>query len=139
MAKDLYHEAVKIALIKDGWIITNDPYILSNKAEKMYYEIDLGAEKLLAAEKDSEKIAVEVKSFLRQSLPNEFHTAFGQYMIYLEALSQVDVKRVLYLAIPAFAYEKMKEHLFLLHLIEKFQVKLIVFEETDQTILVWIK
>nr|WP_017306237.1 element excision factor XisH family protein [Spirulina subsalsa] len=25
-AKDTYHEAVKNALIKDGWIITFDPY-----------------------------------------------------------------------------------------------------------------
>ena len=28
MAKDLYHYAVKEALINDGWVITNDPYII---------------------------------------------------------------------------------------------------------------
>lgn len=93
----------------------------------------------MAAEKGTEKIAIEVKSFLRQSLPNEFHSVFGQYFIYLEALMQIDVNRTLYLAIPLFAYEKMKEYLFLVHLLEKFQIKLIVFEEVNQTIVVWIK
>lgn len=28
MAKDIYHEAVREALIKDGWTITHDPFIL---------------------------------------------------------------------------------------------------------------
>jgi XisH protein len=27
-AKDTYHEAVKLALTKDGWNITNDPLVL---------------------------------------------------------------------------------------------------------------
>lgn len=139
MAKDLYHQAVKIALEREGWIITDDPYYLTDKAQKMHYEIDLGAEKLIAAEKGIEKIAVEVKSFLRQSLPNEFHTVFGQYMIYLEALMEIDAERTLYLAIPVFAYEKMKEYLFLVHLLEKYKMKLIIFEEVNQTIIVWIK
>lgn len=28
MAKDLFHQAVKTALIKEGWNITNDPLII---------------------------------------------------------------------------------------------------------------
>ncbi len=28
MAKDIYHEHVKAALIKDGWTITDDPLVL---------------------------------------------------------------------------------------------------------------
>ncbi len=59
-AKDIYHDTVKNALIKDGWTITDDPYRLSIGKRKMY--VDLGAEKLIAAEKDSRKIAVEIKS-----------------------------------------------------------------------------
>jgi len=62
-AKDKYHEHVKEALIKDGWIITDDPYELI--AEGTTYEVDLGAEKLFAAQKNKEKILVEVKSLLR--------------------------------------------------------------------------
>ncbi|MEG4809767.1 element excision factor XisH family protein [Microcoleus sp. F8-D3] len=32
-AKDVFHEVVKIALQKDGWQITHDPYTLSSQTE----------------------------------------------------------------------------------------------------------
>jgi hypothetical protein len=62
-AKDLYHETVKTALIKDGWTITDD-HPLSLKIGNRNTAIDLGAEKIIAAERGTEKIAVEVKSFI---------------------------------------------------------------------------
>ena len=55
-AKDAFHEVVKIALQKDGWQITHDPYTLQAGTLELY--IDLGAEKVVAAEKDGQKIAV---------------------------------------------------------------------------------
>lgn len=58
MAKDLYHQHVKDALVKDGWTITHDPYFLDID-DRDPMEIDLGAEKLISAEKGSEKILVE--------------------------------------------------------------------------------
>jgi hypothetical protein len=30
MAKDLFHQSVKTALIRDGWTITSDPLIVQN-------------------------------------------------------------------------------------------------------------
>ena len=65
MARDLFHHIVRIALEKDGWIITNDP--LSIRCGGVDIQIDLGGEKLLAAEKDTEKIAVEIKNFVTAS------------------------------------------------------------------------
>ncbi len=59
---DLFHDAVKHGLTKDGWTITADPLIVEFSGHDMY--IDLGAEKLIAAEKDNQQIAVEVKSFI---------------------------------------------------------------------------
>lgn len=59
MAKDLFHQVVKTALIKDGWTITNDP--LTIRIDRVKLEVDLAAEKVFAAEKDGQKIAVEVK------------------------------------------------------------------------------
>jgi XisH protein len=44
MAKDLFHEAVKKALIKDGWTITDDPLRLLSK-EEGGIETDLGLKK----------------------------------------------------------------------------------------------
>jgi predicted RecB family endonuclease len=60
LARDAFHNIVKIALQKDDWGITHDPLTIRFDAVDM--QIDLGAERLIAAEKDGEKIAVEVKS-----------------------------------------------------------------------------
>ena len=64
-AKDRYRDCVKNALIKDGWVITHDPLRLPWGKKDMY--VDLGAETLLAAEKDQRRIAVEIKSFVGKS------------------------------------------------------------------------
>lgn len=74
-AKDFYHDTVKTALIKDGWDITNDPLKFKGGGRSFY--IDLGAKKLLAAEKQGRKIAVEIKSFLTSSPVSELEKALG--------------------------------------------------------------
>ncbi len=61
MAKDKYHNAVKKALENAGWSVTDDPYTFFVGKSKL--QIDLGAERLIAAEHEGEKIAVEVKVF----------------------------------------------------------------------------
>lgn len=76
-AKDKFHDVVKVALEKEDWQITDDPLPISVGDVDMV--IDLGAERLLAAEKHGEKIAVEVKSFLNTST-NRF--SFGCRAIY---------------------------------------------------------
>ena len=75
MARDLFHYIVRSALEKDGWIITDDP--LSIRYGGVDIQIDLGAEKLLAAQKGADKIAVEIKNFFSASKISEFHTALG--------------------------------------------------------------
>jgi hypothetical protein len=79
-ARDRYHDQVKNALIKDGWTITDDPLHVKWGKKDMY--VDLGAERLLAAEKGERKIAVEVKSFLGPSEMADLEQAVGQYTIY---------------------------------------------------------
>ena len=139
MAKDIYHQQVREALIKDGWTITHDPLALENKAEKMDYEIDLGAEKLIGAERGTEKIAVEVKSFLKASLTHEFHGILGQYIVYEEALEYLESDRILYLAIPDFAFTRIKDYPFLSYLLVKKNVKYLVFDKNQSIILSWKK
>jgi hypothetical protein len=58
--RDIYHNTVITALVKDGWQITDDPFVL--KWGQMDLYIDLGAEELVAAEKPGRQIAVEIKS-----------------------------------------------------------------------------
>lgn len=84
-AKDVYHNTVKNALIKDGWQITNDPLILEYGGKDLF--VDLGAEKLISAEKDNQKIAVEIKSFLGTSQVNDLEKAVGQYIVYRQNIT----------------------------------------------------
>ncbi|WP_363267293.1 element excision factor XisH family protein [Okeania sp. SIO2B3] len=62
MAKDIFHQQVKNALIKDGWNITHDPLTIQI-SEAIKLQIDLAAENAIAVERGSEKIAVEIKSW----------------------------------------------------------------------------
>jgi len=87
-AKDRFHETVKTALLKEGWTITHDPLYLDFDSARI--QIDLAGQKLMAAEKGLEKIAVEVKSFLAPSTIYEFHLAVGQCFSYRIALSSQD-------------------------------------------------
>ena len=104
-ARDIFHDGVKRALEKAGWRITHDPLSLQIGGVEMY--IDLGAEQLIAAEKDGAKIAVKIKSFVAVSAIYEFHLAIGQYRNYQLALLQEDPERVLYLAVPEDAYDRL--------------------------------
>ena len=74
-AKDIYYNTVRIALQKDGWTITNEPLTLEIGDRSLF--VDLGAEKILAAEKQGRKIAVEVKSFLSISPVHDLEKALG--------------------------------------------------------------
>ena len=103
MARDIFHNIVKEALIKDGWTITHDPLTLLTRKEGGV-QTDLGAEKIIIADKGLTKIAVEVKSFLNPSPINDFHEAFGQYMIYLDVLEMTAIERIMYLAMPFEVY-----------------------------------
>jgi hypothetical protein len=96
-AKDLYHDIVRNALVKDGWTITHDPLRLRWGLKDLY--IDLGAEQLLAAEKPGRKIAVESKSFIGPSVAAALEQALGQYILYRDILTRIEPERQLYLAI----------------------------------------
>lgn len=100
--------------------------------------IDLGAERLLAADNGKEKIAVEVKCFLQASDLSEFHVALGQFMNYKVALKQQEPDRVLYLAVPKETYDSFFLLPFIQEVLQQYQVKLIVFKPDDEVIAQWI-
>ncbi|MBC8078109.1 MAG: hypothetical protein H7Y32_18675, partial [Chloroflexales bacterium] len=87
-ARDVYHDAVKAALIKDGWTITHDPYTIAFGQRAVF--VDLGAERVLAAERGSEKIAVEIKVFHGASDIRDLEIALGQYVFYRSLLSRFE-------------------------------------------------
>jgi len=134
-AKDRFHNAVKIAIEKDGWTITDDPLFI--KVEDVDFYIDLGAEKVLAAEKAGQKIAVEIKSFLGASEVNEFHSALGQFLNYRLALSLKEPERILYLAVSSDIYDEFFSRRFIQRVIAEHQLKLLIFNAQQEEIVQW--
>lgn len=104
-AQDVYHNAVKQALIKDGWTITADPLRIGYGDVNVF--VDLGAEKPIAAEKAGRKIAVEVKSFIGRSIVRDMEQALGQYVLYQSLLTDAEPDRTLYLAVDSEVYESI--------------------------------
>ena len=137
MAKDKFHDAVKNALIKENWTITNDPLFLQFGGVDVY--MDLGAEKLIAAEKDNQKIAVEIKSFLNLSVITDFYAALGQFMSYRLILKEEEPERILYLAIPLDVYNTFFQLLFTRTAIQDFQLTLIIYDSSNEVIVQWLR
>jgi hypothetical protein len=136
-ARDKFHERVKNALQKEGWVITHDPYHIDLGFVDFY--IDLGAERLIAATKNGERIAVEIKTFLASSTISEFHTALGQFINYRIALEENESNRLLYLAIPLEVYKRFFRHTFIQTVIERNKMPLIVYDPEQEVITRWIK
>ncbi|MEQ9356608.1 XisH family protein [Coleofasciculus chthonoplastes] len=137
MARDAFHNAVKVARQKEGWVITADP--LQIKFGKLDLYIDLGAEQVIGAEQNGQKIAIEIKSFLGQSTVTEFHRAVGQFISYRDVLRVVEPERVLYLAVPQLIYDDFFKVQELAQLVvQTNQIKIIVYNPVLETIVQWI-
>lgn len=136
MAKDLFHYAVRLALEKEGWVITDDPLRIEAGGAK--FEVDLGAERLLAAERGGDKIAVEIKTFLGDSPITDYHAALGQFLNYRLALELNHIDRVLYLAVPILVYQALFQREFLQISVERYQIQLIVYDPMNEVISQWI-
>lgn len=135
--KDLFHEAVKRALEKDGWTITHDPFTIQI-SETIKLKIDLGAENAIAAQRDQEKIAVEIKSFVSDSDISEFHAALGQYLNYLQALEDKEPERILYLAVPLETHRDFFTIPFIQKSLRRYAVNIIIYDPIKETIEQWI-
>lgn len=136
MARDFYHQAVRRALEKEGWLITADPYYFtSGDAE---FQVDLAAERIIAAEKSGEKIVVEIKSFRGQSPMNKFHEAIGQHDNYQIALEDEAPERQLFLAVPVPLWETFFQKPFVQKVIRRKSIRLIIYNYQEEIIEQWI-
>ncbi|MGI0480943.1 XisH family protein [Geminocystis sp. CENA526] len=136
-AKDIYHNTVKNALIKDGWTITHDPLRIRLARGKNLF-VDLGAERLIGASKNKENIAVEIKSFTRPSDMKDLEEAVGQFVLYDHLLKRYYPEYKLYLAVP----EKIRKNVFEEEagqtLIEDKIISLFSFDIELEEIITWI-
>jgi hypothetical protein len=100
--------------------------------------IDLGAEKVLAAEKGTEKIAVEIKTFAGDSAIFDFHVALGQFLNYQVVLENKDPYRQLYLAVPEEIYNTFFQSLLAKSVVQKYQVRLMIYDPEHEVIVQWL-
>jgi hypothetical protein len=135
-AKDLYHDAVKTALIKDGWLILADPYRIQYKDVDLY--ADLAAERPIAVEREGQKIVVEIKSFVGRSLMTDFHLAVGQYKVYQMLLKETAPEFDLYLAIDDITYNNFFKREGIEFLVRSSQIKFFVVNIDEQEIVQWL-
>jgi hypothetical protein len=134
--RDTYHAAVKQALVKDGWTITHDPLALSFGVHNLY--VDLGAERVLAAEREGEQIAVEIKSFVGQSEVADMEQALGQYLLYRSLLRRHQPARRLVLAVPQDAFDKILSTELGRAVREDYELSMLVFDANQEIIRQWL-
>lgn len=136
--RDKYHLAVREALEKDGWTITDDP--LTVPTPGLEFHIDLGAVRdMIGAQKDGEQIAVEIKSLKNNSFFYDFHQALGQFMMYRLALKMAGKKHFLFLAIPNVIFVRLKRVEIYREAWKEYQVSLLTFNENKKKIIRWIR
>ncbi len=135
-ARNIYHDNVRRALVKDGWTITHDPLHL--KIGRKNLHVDLGAQRVLAAEKREHKIAVEIQSFLGYSDILDLEQALGQFTLYHDVLKVQEPDRVLYLAVPEHVRRDLFEEPIGKVLLQNQRLRLIFFDPKREELLQWI-
>lgn len=136
MARDIFHPIVREALERDGWCITHDPYSVKTMGKD--FAIDLAAEQMVAAERDKDKITIEVKSFVSPSISYEFHTVMGQYLNYHTFMEIQEPERVLYLAVAKNIYNGFFVEEGTQLILSKFSINTVVIDSESKTIEAWM-
>lgn len=133
------------ALAKDGWEITDDPYIVAYGERFLF--IDLAAElfsengeaqgQIFGAERDEQRIAVEIKTFRGKSVIQDLEQAVGQYVIYRLLLNRVDTTRQLYLAVTDVVFDEVFREPIGAMLTQDLPMQLIVINVEDEEVKKW--
>jgi hypothetical protein len=134
---DAYHDSVRNALEKDGWTVTHDPFTIRLEDVKFY--VDLAAEKVIATNEETRKVAIEIKVFGGLSFLNEFEKAVGQYLIYRQFLDELFPERILFLAVSAAVFEESFSLPSIQAVVARQEIKLLVFNHETEEITKWIE
>jgi hypothetical protein len=136
-ASDRIHEAVRNALVKDGWTITDDPYVLKYGGLSLF--ADLAAERSLALEREGRRIVVEIKTFGGASPVQDLKVMLGQYDLYRGFLEVIAPERALFLAISSVAYYTLFSQPAFQLIVERYELPLIVVDLSTEEVLLWTK
>jgi hypothetical protein len=137
-AKNIYHDGVIQALLADGWTITHDPLKISYGGKDLF--VDLGAERqTIAAERQGQRIAVEVQSFLGASPVRDLQEAVGQYEVYRAVLAKTEPDRIPFLAVPRRVHDGILSDTFGKMIVSSLELKLLIFDEHQSRVVQWIE
>lgn len=136
-ALDRIHNSVRNALIKDGWTITHDPFVISYEEITLF--ADMAAERALAVERGERKIVVEVKSFTGLSPIQDLKVMLGQYDLYRGFLELVAPERQLYLAVSDGIYRTLFEQKAIRVIVSRYDLPLLVVKLPAEEIVSWTK
>jgi hypothetical protein len=135
--RDTFHALVRRALEKDGWTVTHDPLVLPYGLHRLY--VDLGAEQVLAAERGTDRIAVEIKSFVGRSEIVDLEQAVGQFMLYRSILQRREPDRQLVLAVSADVFDTLMDSDLGRIVREDYAVAMLVFDSEREEVTRWLR
>ena len=135
-AKDVIHDAVRKSLENDGWTVTDDPLSFEYKDVQVF--IDLGAERVLGAERNGEKIAVEIKSFVGRSVIHDFEGALGQFNLYQSVLRRMEPERRLFVAVSQVAFDNVFQREGIQAIVDDYKMSLLVVDIVSEEVIEWI-
>ena len=136
--KDAYHEIVKTALTKDGWQITDDPFLIGFRGTLLF--ADLGAEKLTGIRQRPQKVSIEVKVLEEPARFAKFECAVGQYVVYRRLMLSLQLQRELYLAITLNVFTNFfQKRPAVMEVVTGEQINLLVFDPQREEVVQWIK
>jgi hypothetical protein len=136
-ARNVHHNAVIQALQADGWTITHDPLLIPYGDRRLF--VDLGAERTtIGAERGSERIAVEIASFLADSPVRDLQETVGQFVVYRAILSQIEPDRRLYLAVTTGTYDSVFSEPVGELVAAEVRLRVLVFDAHEQKVIRWI-
>jgi hypothetical protein len=139
--RDSIHNLVRQALSRDGWEITDDPYVISYGERFLF--VDLGAaetddSRFIGARLREKRIAVEIKEFRGRSPIHDLEQAVGQYAVYRILLGRVDPEREIWLAVTDTVYDKIFSEPVGELVVGELPMKLIVINSEKAEVRQWI-
>ena len=118
----------------DGQLHTIRFVFVYHEAKNLF--VDLDAERLIAAERGLDKIAIEIKSFRRASEMKDLEEALGQFVLYNQLMNRYAPERKLYLAVTdeigTSVFEEAGQVL-----IEDGVIRVVTFDPLQEAIVRW--
>ncbi|MBC7809772.1 MAG: fatty-acid synthase [Burkholderiales bacterium] len=132
-AKDRYHDAVKRALVKSEWIISDEQVTFQVEDRIMWIDIEAvnvaAALVILIEVKELENVASSI-----EALAN----ALGKFLLYRLALEEARADVPLFLAVSELSYQGILTERIGQLVIQRFNIPLIVFDPEREEFTRWI-